>query len=190
MTPVDSLKAAIERLAVSLADEEAWRFLYLEIRPFVLAIIYRRLKDNANVEDAAQEVLLRILRVPPFQEIREERAFKAYVWKVALNVANDYLRKVVRNRRGERQLFEWWKVQEAEIIDQLAGEHDQLLMEEALRLVMDDLEPKDREFLEMLLGGSSLGEAAAALEMSYSNAGVRYYRLKRKLRKLLIDKEK
>jgi len=189
MTVVDSLTDAIERLASSAADEDAWRFLYREIRPFVLAIVYRRLKDRAASEDAAQEVLLRVLRARPFDKIREEGAFRAYVWRMAQNVANDHLRNAVRKHRGERNLFEWRTAQEADITDQLSDEHDRFLMEAALRLVMDDLEPKDREFLEMLLRGSTLGEAAVALDMSYSNAGVRYYRLKRKLRRQLTEQE-
>ncbi len=62
-------------------------------------------------------------------------------------------------------------------------------MEEALQLVMDELAPKDREFLGALMRGGTLGEAATALDLSYSNAGVRYYRIKQRLRKLLKEHE-
>ena len=172
MTAVDSLKAAIERLAAAPADEEAWRYLYRQMWPFVLTIVYRRLKNRAAAEDAAQEVLLRILRARPFEKIREEGAFRAYVWRMALNVANTHLRKIVRKDRGERHLFEWRADQRADITEQLSEENDRFLMEEALQLVMEELEPKDREFLEMILHGSSLGDTATALNMSYSNAGV------------------
>jgi DNA-directed RNA polymerase specialized sigma24 family protein len=79
MNAVNSLKAAIERLASSSADEDAWRFLYREMRPFVLAILYRRLKDRATAEDAAQEVFLRVLRARPFEKVHDESAFRAYV---------------------------------------------------------------------------------------------------------------
>jgi RNA polymerase sigma factor (sigma-70 family) len=185
MTAVDSLKAAIERLAGSPKDEDAWRFLYREMRPFVLAVVYRRLKNRAAAEDAAQEVFFRVLRARPFEKIREEGAFRGYVWRIALNVANTHLRKAALKDRGEHHLFEWGTAQETALTEQLSQEHDLFLMEEALQLVMDDLEPNDRKFLEMLMNGSTLSQAATALDISYSSAGVRFHRLKKKLRNIL-----
>ena len=150
---MDSLRAALEKLAVSPADEGAWRYIYRELRPFVLAIVYRRLKDNAAAEDVSQEVLLRVLRARPFQKIREEGAFRAYVWRMALNVTNTYLRTIVRRGKLERYLFEQRTSHAADITGHLSEEDDRLLMEEALLLRNGfELAPQvDRVFLGALM---------------------------------------
>jgi RNA polymerase sigma-70 factor (ECF subfamily) len=190
MTELNSLEAAIARLRVTPRDEEAWRYLYRQLRPFILAVAFRRLKDREGAEEVAQEVLVRILRARPFDRIHEEGAFRAYVWKMTLNVVNTHLRKVIRAGEGSRRWFEWNAAAQAEVADPLAEEQNQMLLEEALGLALDELEPSDSKFVAMLLQGRSLGEIATALDISYSNAGVRYHRLKRKLRNLLIEKEK
>jgi RNA polymerase sigma factor (sigma-70 family) len=189
MTAVNSLTEAIDRLATTPADEDAWRLVFREMWPFVFAVVYRRIKSRAAAEDVAQDVLMSVFRTRPFGRIREEGALRAYVWKTALNAVASNFRKAGRKEKGERHLLSWLMAHKADVVEQVPEEHEQLLLEEALQLVMEELAPDDRKFLELLAQGRTLGEAAAALGLSYSNAGVRYYRLKRRLRKLLTDKE-
>lgn len=189
MTESSSLKAAIDKLSRAPMDEDVWRYLYRHLRPFVLAIAYRRLKNKMAAEDAAQEVLLRVLRASPFGRIREEAALRAYVWKITVNVVNSHLRKVIRAEAGARRFFEWEVATQTTLAQQFSEQQDRFLMEEALQLIMEQLEPGDRQFLEMVMHGTSLGDAALALDISYSNAGVKYHRLKRRLRKLLTEND-
>ncbi len=188
MTAVDSLQAAIEQLAREPNNENAWRLLYRQIWPLVVAIAFRRVKDRFAAEDVAQQVLLGILRARPFETIREEGRFRAYIWRMTINAANSRMRSAKREARFEQAGID------AESVMPQGGdptEDERLLLEEALALAIGEgLSAEDRELLELLMQGRSLGEAASACNLSYSAAGVRYFRIKQKLHKILKYKDK
>jgi RNA polymerase sigma factor (sigma-70 family) len=176
----DMLPAVLERLKASPADEDAWSFLYRQLWPFIIAIVYRRLKgrEKKAAEDAAQEVFVRLLRAQPFGKIPNAEALRAYVAKIAENVARTHLRKVHVQEVGRRDVAEWHGLEPP-----LAGleSDDELRVRELWTLAESVLEPKDRDLLRLILEGSSLHQAADRMGLSYSNAGVRLHRIRRKL---------
>lgn len=150
--------------------------------PFVVATVYRRLasRDRATVEDAAQEVFLRLLRLRPFDRVPDPDAFRAYLWKMADNAARTFNRK----RRAEDAVRA--AAVEAAIGDEtIAPREEALELVEAMRIARAALSPDDKRLLDVIVSGGSLGQAAAALGLSYANAGVRLHRIRRKLRGLL-----
>jgi RNA polymerase sigma factor (sigma-70 family) len=177
----NALAGVLERLKASPADEDAWRSLYHQLWPFVIAVIYRRLRGSERkaAEDAAQEVFIRLLRSRAFDHIPDAEALRAYVWRIADNVAKAHLRRVRTEKGDERGLAEWRPSVEG---------HDgesALLARQVFELAEGMLEPKDRDLFRLILEGSSLGQAADQMGLSYSNAGVRLHRIRRRLFNLL-----
>lgn len=189
MSQHNPLSAVLARLKASPADEGAWRSLYHQLWPFVVAVLYRRLRGSERkaAEDAAQEVFIRLLRSQPFDKIPDADALRAYVWRVAENVAKTHLRKLHAQQDGESGAAEWGRLEPSVPALESDGE---LRVRELLDLAEIMLEPKDRDLLRMIVEGSSLDQAADQMGLSYSNAGVRLHRIRRKLLNHLKMQEK
>jgi RNA polymerase sigma factor (sigma-70 family) len=175
----NELAEMLKRLKTSPTDEDSWRDLYRQLWPFVIAVIYRRLKGGEGklAEDAAQEVFVRLLRSRPFDHIPDADSLRAYVWQIADNVAKTHLQKLRSDENGQRELAGWREVQPSvEVVDP----ESTLVAREVFDLAESLLESNERELLRLLLLGCSLGQAADQLGLSYSNAGVRLHRIRRK----------
>ena len=94
----DELALALGQLRQSPSDEGAWRSIYSRLYPYVVAVAYRRVRDKTIAEDIAQEVFVRIARLRPFDRIDDPEHFRAYVWRMAINVAHSFARSVRRER--------------------------------------------------------------------------------------------
>ena len=189
MSQQNALAAVLERLKASPVDEDAWRSLYRQLWPFVIAIIYRRLRGSERkaAEDAAQEVFIRLLRTQPFDKILNADALRAYTGRIAENVAKTHLRKLHAAIDSERDVAEWSRLEPSMEALESDGE---LRARELLDLAESILEPKDSDLLRLILEGSSLDRAADQMGLSYSNAGVRLHRIRLKLRNALKSEEK
>jgi RNA polymerase sigma factor (sigma-70 family) len=176
----------LQRLRASPADEDAWSSLYRQLWPFVFAVVHRRLQTSA-VEDAAQEVFIKLLRSRPYENISDADAFRAYVWRMADNVAKTHLLKQHADQHAKRDLAEWQQFEPSG--EALDGE-GALVANELLGLAENTLDAKDRDLLRMMLEGANLAQAADKLGLSYSNAGVRLHRMRRRLSGLLGSREK
>ena len=180
----DELAAALGRLRQSPSDDGAWRSIYRRLWPFVVAVAYRRVRDKGIAEDIAQDVFVRIARLRPYDRIDAPDQFRAYVWRMAINVANTYARSVRRRERGLKALWDWGG---RDHLVAPAASDDRLVFEELLSLVHDVVEPVDRTLLELLLEGRPLADVASELGLTYSAAGVRLHRLRQRLRKALVS---
>lgn len=179
----DELAFALARLRQSPSDDGAWRSIYRRLWPFVVAVAHRRVRDKGIAEDIAQDVFARIARYRPYDRIHEPEQFRAYVWRMAVNVANAYARSARRRKRGLQALWDWGAR------DPVAPEasDDRLVFEELLSLARDKVEPQDHALLGLLLEGRPLAEVASKLGLTYSAAGVRLHRLRHRLRKSLVS---
>ena len=190
MSQRDTLAGVLERLKESPTNEDAWRSLYRQLRPFVIAVIYRRLTggERKAVEDATQEVFIRLFRARPFDQIPDWDSLRAYVWKIADNVARTHLQRLRVEKGVERDLVEWRVLEpSAEALDSESS----LQAREFFDLAESVLSPKDRDLFRLMLEGSTLGQAAEQLGLSYSNAGIRMHRIRRKLLNLFdLDNKK
>src|SRR5687767_7709421 len=88
----------LRRLAERADDPTAWADLHRLCRPLVYARLYRQLKGSELVNDAVQEVFLKLIRRDPFKSVTEPRAFLFYLNAVCRSVAID----VLRHLRGPR----------------------------------------------------------------------------------------
>jgi RNA polymerase sigma factor (sigma-70 family) len=181
ISPDPEIDSALKRLATSRQDDQAWSLLFRRMWPFIFSVVYRRMQgDRTAAEDATQEVFIRLVKSCPFDELSTADAFRGYAWRVADNVGRTY-----RQRRA--------KVREIQWIDEEPTEHQEpdfeieIELDEILGDVWRNLDPAERKLLRLILSGTKLNEIARKCHLSYANAGVRVFRLRRKLRKSLIS---
>jgi RNA polymerase sigma-70 factor (ECF subfamily) len=103
-----------------------------------MSFFMRRIRDRTQAEDFTQEVLLRVIRASHTDAI--ERA-DSFVFKVAMNVLRDFLRRARRNGHA--------------ILVPL----DVVLADDVNTLLVEDVSPE-----RVLLGRDSLDEALRALD--------------------------
>jgi RNA polymerase sigma-70 factor (ECF subfamily) len=136
-----------------------------------------------SVEDVAQETFLRLLRAGPATDFQSPDALRAYLRMAAVNTTRSHQRRERRERIIVREEPESFAV---EATPSMEADHS-LWESEAMRAVLSGLEEADRQYVAWLVEGLPLGEIAAKLGISYSAAGVRLHRLRRKLHKIMND---
>lgn len=178
----DNLNRILVTLASSETDEEAWKELYLALWPFVVGVLFRKLGANGRqvVEDASQEVFMRLVRTKPFARIQDGDQFRAYTWKMAENVANDWIQKNQFARSRTEPLDE----------STLKIAHEASSWSDTLDLIRKSLGDSDQALLELLLAGRNLEEIASDQGINYSTAGVRLHRLRLKVSNILQSQDK
>lgn len=190
--PAPSLSAdLLARLAADPTNEEAWASLYQTMWPFMLGVVYRRLRGAEGLaEDAAQEVFVRLARAHPFDRFRDTDAFRGYVWRVADNVARTYARRLLGRRATEVAVPEA-AIEDAAMVEspRTSSAEDEFATGQLRDKLLGELDRNDLEIVRLLLAGRTLSEIASAVGLTYSNAGVRLHRLRRRLRKYLFEKE-
>jgi RNA polymerase sigma-70 factor (ECF subfamily) len=112
--------------------------LFAEHGSSVQAFLYRRLRGHSDAAELAQEVYLRMLRVPDMDSIRNP---ESYLFTVASNLAKEHY----RHQRTDAQSLD---VDDPRISEQLAelphmaGELDTQTRIKRLREVLQQLPPK------------------------------------------------
>jgi RNA polymerase sigma factor (sigma-70 family) len=176
------LGECLDRLRSDKEDAQAWRALYDLLYPRVMAINYRRLggrKDPA--EDATQEVMFRLVKYTDFSQLRTPEQFLGYVSAVCESVCADslreLLRKVVPLEEGLTERLE----------EQLtpANPEQLALSADLWRRLETQLQPEEFRLLQLMTEGYKDNEIAERMGWSYSQTGVRVFRLRAKVRILL-----
>jgi DNA-directed RNA polymerase specialized sigma24 family protein len=129
-------------------------------------------------------VFLRLLRARPFTRLANADALRAYVWRVADNVSRGYRRFLEAGSR-EKPLED---LGDAQVPSREPQPDEALEARNLLSVKLKGLTSVDHEILAMTVEGYDLGDIAEATGLSYSNAGVRLHRLRRRLRNALPHK--
>jgi RNA polymerase sigma-70 factor (ECF subfamily) len=137
--------------AVKRGDRHAWEAAYVVYGKGLMGFLVQRLGDRDDAAEALSETFLRAI-----QKVSSLRggadAFRAWLFRIARNVAIDRLR--ARSRV-------WLQAEGAEMVDALVGDPDDRLIsgEEAadVRAALEDLPADDREvvWLRVCAGLSS-----------------------------------
>jgi RNA polymerase sigma factor (sigma-70 family) len=182
----EQLSQALQDLAMRRDDPRAWEIVITGSWATALAVAHRVLRGQLEpAQDVAQEVFRRIVQYCNFQELQDGDAFLAYVRAVSLNAARDALRRLVP-RAAEVPLEE---LETGRTPRSGPETPDEILLAQQLREeLLAQLDPTDQQLLQLLIEGYSLGEIATRLRLSYSNAGVRLYRLREFLRNYITEK--
>jgi len=137
------------------------------------------LKNGQQAEDAAQEVLVKLLT--SLKKFRGQSAFSSWVYSVTSNHCLDLLRK--NTRRAEVSLED---ICSAGFEPGLPPESAASDARMALEAALEKLSPEHRAVLTMReLSGLSYGEIAAALRCSEGTVKSRLFRAREELRAAL-----
>ncbi len=171
----------LERLAGSPDDEDAWTKLYERLWPYVFAINYRLVRARHDVaEDLSQEVFLRLRLYCPFARLRAEEELKAYVAAMCRNVVCTSLLKAAHRREVPLE-----EVPPEALVSPDVGVARRVEADDLVRELSAQLGPEDRRLLRLILEDHGIKEIARRSGLSYSAAGVRAFRLRRKLAAIL-----
>ena len=93
---MDDMEVLVKRAKVG--DEEAFRQIIDTYKIDVLKIIIPSVRNQKDAEELAQDVFVRVYyALPQF----EERGFKTWLTKIAVNMAIDHKRKLTRRKEEE-----------------------------------------------------------------------------------------
>lgn len=149
-----------------------WGEVYRTTFHDLVRFLHRKVWDLERARDLAQEVFVRALRNDPEQP-------RAWVFKVALNLARDEARTVLRRKRHLVLLRS-----ESEVGKGVPTPEDDLVSEERwaqVRRALDAVSDRDREVLLLWDAGLSYPEIADVMELSPGAVGTTLARARRRL---------
>jgi RNA polymerase sigma factor (sigma-70 family) len=149
-----------------------WGEVYQTTFQELVRFLHRKVWDVERAKDLAQEVFVRALKHDPEQP-------RAWVFKVALNLARDEARTVLRRKRHLTLLKS-----ESEIGEGVPTPDEALATEERwaqVRRALDAISDRDREVLLLWDAGLSYREIAEVTELSPGAVGTTLARARRRL---------
>ena len=149
-----------------------WGEIYRTTFEELVRFLHRKVWDPERARDLAQEVFVRALRHEP------ERP-RAWLFRVAVNLARDEARTVVRRKRHLALLRT-----ETEEESRAPGPDEAFLAEERLeqmRRALEALSERDREVLLLWDAGLSYREIAEATDLAPGAIGTTLARARRRL---------
>ncbi|MCU0780606.1 MAG: RNA polymerase sigma factor [Akkermansiaceae bacterium] len=183
--PVSDPSAPISQSLLDAAlrgDEAAWRQLVEGLYPLVAGIIRNHLRREADREDVAQEVFVKIFA--HLGQYQARQPFEHWVSRIALNTCHDWLRRLAARPAvaysdlgdDERELLE-----RTLAADEPHHEPREMLYELLDRLIAT-LAPREQIVIRLLdLEGRSVAEACELTGWGASKIKVTAMRARRKL---------
>lgn len=145
----EAIEALIAR--AKTGDESAWRKLVELLYPRVASILRNHLRRQADREDVAQEVFLKMfLKIGQFSG---KHPFDHWVSRIALNTCYDWLRKM---QRRPLTIYSDMSEDQREVVertlsaDTTEGDEDPGLLREVLDRVIATLNPREQIVIRLL----------------------------------------
>lgn len=158
-----------------------WNDLYRTTFPDLVRFLHRKVWDEEQARDLAQEAFVRALQ-------HEPRRPRAWLFQVAANLARDEARTVIRRKRHLVLLKSEADSQEASIKDPAAKLEEQERWG-AVREALDALSEKDRDALLLWDAGQSYTEIARELGLAVGAVGTTLARARRRLADAYNERE-
>ena len=159
-------------------DERAFEALVNEYSRLVFSVTRRLCKNEADAEDAAQEVFLKFYR--SLSAYRGEAALSSYLYRIATNVCMDFMR-----RRNECFSLTDEEYAEIDIKDTSPDPEEQAVLAERREVLEKAIASLSYEHREMItlrdIEGLSYAEIAAALSLPENTVKSRILRARRRL---------
>lgn len=149
-----------------------WGEVYRTTFQELVTFLHRKVWDAERARDLAQEVFVRALRHDPEQP-------RAWVFKVAVNLARDEARTVLRRKRHLALLRS-----ESEMGPEAPTPEDELASQERwaqVRRALDAISDRDREVLLLWDAGLSYREISEVMELAPGAIGTTLARARRRL---------
>ena len=179
--PAFDLQACLARVAEG--DEAAARDLVAHCHPLVAKLVRAHRPRQASADDLVQDVFLKMFTQLPSYQVREGRAFEAWLARLTLRTCADALRSELR--RADRVPLsrgaERWLDSLADGREPAEGEAREA--RELVEALLAELPPQDRLVLTLLdLEQRSSAEIAELTGWSRAGVKVRAFRARLRLR--------
>ena len=149
-----------------------WGEVYRTTFQELVRFLHRKVWDAERARDLAQEVFVRALKHDPDQP-------RAWLFKVAMNLARDEARTVLRRKRHLALLKN-----EVEVEQRVPTPEEEILSRERwaqVRRALDAVSDRDREVLLLWDAGLNYQEIAVVMELSPGAVGTTLARARRRL---------
>lgn len=164
-------------------DDEAWRRLVEALYPLVAGIIRNHLRREADRDDVAQEVFVKIFS--NLGQFQGRQPFDHWVSRITLNACHDWLRKIAARPMvsysdlgdDEREVLERTLAD-----DEPTGNEPHTMLHELLDRLIAALAPREQIVIRMLdLEGKSVAEVCDLTGWGASKVKVTAMRARNKL---------
>jgi RNA polymerase sigma-70 factor, ECF subfamily len=166
-------------------DSAAFNEIVLAYRKRVLRQITRLIARPEDVEDVAQEVFLRLYF--SLDQLREEKVFEPWLYRLTANAAFDYLRKLRRRLEFRMSDLSEQQVSKADAVESGRVDQDEQRnrrVREAVDSLLGTISEADRVLLVLKeVEGLSLKELEQVYEVNENALKVRLYRARQRVLK-------
>jgi len=149
-----------------------WGEVYRTTFQDLVRFLHRKVWDMERASDLAQEVFVRALKHDPDQP-------RAWLFKVAMNLARDEARTVLRRKRHLALLKS-----EVEVEQRVPTPEEEMISRERwaqVRRALDAVSDRDREVLLLWDSGLNYQEIAVVMDLSPGAVGTTLARARRRL---------
>lgn len=177
----------LERLS-NKYDEKSWEEFIDTYKSYICVIIARMGISEADTEDLAQQVMLKLWKkLPEFQYNRDKR-FRNYLASTARNTVSDFIRK----SKSEQARIE--NLSDSSLINISLPDIDTLINEEwenfisnlALENIRKHFDPASIDLFLKILEGNSTSYIADDLGLKINSVQKTFRRVKEKLKEEII----
>ena len=156
-------------------DQKQFSVMVLQNKNTILTVCYIFSKDQEEVNDLFQEVLIRLWQ--GFDNYKGNSKERTWIYRVALNTCISFDRK--KRRHNKKQVY---------MGDDLFGcnEHDSQ-QTEVLHKRITRLRPLDRAIVLLWLEDISYEEIGSIIGITAKNVSVRLYRIREQLKNMSND---
>lgn len=146
----------------------------------IYAVIYRMTGTHAEADDLCQETFLQVFRGLP--RLRADSDLDAWVYRVAMNISVDYLRRKTKDRTLAERL------RAARAADEAAPAAADPELEDAVRAAIDQLPPEQKAVIVLrVFEGLEHEEIARIQGVPVATVRWRLFTARRKLEDLLAE---
>ncbi len=147
-------------------DDESFGSLFELWYPSIWRHLCRMVGNEEDASDLAAETFIKAwYRLP---RIRDERRFRAWLYKIATNAALDYK----RNRNTQKQGAQHTESLQEDYVDEHAARfEDQVEEQELIELALNHISPRPKACYLLYAEGFSYAEIAELMEMKVKSIG-------------------
>lgn len=164
-------------------DAAAYNEIVQAYRKRILGTIFRLIGRAEDVEDVGQEVFVRLYF--SLDQLRTVEVFEPWLYRLTVNAAYDYLRKLRRTRSvrmADLSLEQLSAADAAESGKQLSEERHRKDIREMMNLLLDQVSEEDRLLLSLKeIEGLSLKELSKVYEVNENALKVRLFRARQRV---------
>jgi RNA polymerase sigma-70 factor (ECF subfamily) len=164
-------------------DAAAYNEIVQAYRKRILGTIFRLIGRAEDVEDVGQEVFVRLYF--SLDQLRTVEVFEPWLYRLTVNAAYDYLRKLRRTRSvrmADLSLEQLNAADAAESGKQLSEEKHRKDIREMMNLLLDQVSEEDRLLLTLKeIEGLSLKELSKIYKVNENALKVRLFRARQRV---------